>query len=140
MTEYSSAGVQNPNLTIATVDYPYAIATDALGDIWVQNNFNTVNVYPASGTLAIKSFAFPNAVTGLAARNQWMALGGNSTTTLFEISTYLSGSYIVGEVVNSDAYSLAWDAAGSLYCGTIQDALNVTNGTTGLTTQLVALG
>lgn len=144
VTEYSSAGVQNPNGTITDgVDYPYAIATDGIADIWVENNFNNATVYPIYGAIPpapIKTVPFTYPITGLAAHNMWMAFGGNNFTTLEEISTVLSP--VIGVAygtVGSSAYALAYDTAGNLYCGTIQDALTVTT-PAGATKQLIALG
>jgi hypothetical protein len=144
VTEYSSAGVQIPDHTITNgIDYPYAITTDGIGDIWVENNFNTVTVYAGFGSIPaapIKTLSFANPVTGLAARNYWMAFGGNTNIQLHEIAIDLVNASTVSATIFYDAYSLAWDAAGNLYSGTIQNALKVRNVSTGFTSQLVALG
>src|SRR5215475_384572 len=144
VTEYSSAGVQILDHTITNgIDYPYAITIDGIGDIWVENNFNTVTVYAGYGSIPvapIKTLSFANPVTGLAARNYWMAFGGNTNIQLHEIAIDLVNASTVSATIFYDAYSLAWDTAGNLYSGTIQNSLNVRNVNTGITTQLVALG
>ena len=110
------------------------------GEIWIENNFNSVVVYPSYGGAPIKTFTFSQPVTGLASHNMWMALGGNGITELWEIGNYLAGAYPVGGTLPSDAYSLAWDLSGNIYYGTIQDTLNVTTAATNVTSQLVSLG
>ena len=141
VTEYSSTGVQNPNATITDgIDYPYAIATDGLADIWVENNFSTVTVYPAFGTTPIRSVSYADPVTAVAPHNMWTAFGGNSITTLYETSMYLVENLKVAAAVPSNAYSLAWGASGLLYCGSIQNKLNVANFSTGSAYELVDLG
>lgn len=139
LTQYSTTGVLTNTFTDG-IDYPYALATDGIGEIWVENNFNTVVVYPSYGGVPIKTFSFSQPVTGLATHNMWIAIGGNTSTQLWEIGTYLTGTYTVGGVQPSDAYSLAWDSAGNTFYGTIQDTLNVTNATTNVTSELVNLG
>ena len=139
LTEYSSTGVLTNTFTDG-IDYPYALATDGIGEIWVENNFNAVVVYPSYRGAPIKTFSFTEPVTGLASHNMWIAIGGNTSTQLWEIGNYLTGAYPVFGVQPSDAYALAWDSAGNTYYGTIQDTLNVTNATTNVTSELVSLG
>jgi hypothetical protein len=143
VTEYSSAGVQDATRTLTDgVDYPYAIATDGLADIWVENNNNNVTVYPNLGpspATPIKTVSFSDPVAGLAAHNMWMAFGGNQLLFFEEISTVLTGITVAYGEFGYSAYSVAYDAAGNLYWGSIQDALNVTTPGIG-TKQLVALG
>jgi len=142
VTEYSPTGVLSTTITDG-IDYPYAIAIDALGGIWVENNFNTVTVYPAFGfspPVPIKTYPFSSPVTGVAACKAWMTFGGNSEITLQEAGPFLSGTYTIYSLLQSSAYSLACDPAGNLYSGTLQDTLNVSNVTTGTASQLVNLG
>jgi sugar lactone lactonase YvrE len=139
LTEYSTAGVLTNTFTDG-IDYPYALATDGIGEIWVENNFNSVVVYPSYGGAPIKTFSFTEPVTGLATHNMWIAIGGNTSTQLWEIGNYLAGAYPVFGVQPSGAYSLAWDSAGNTYFGTIQNTLNVANAATNITSQLVSLG
>ena len=142
ITEYSSTGVQDTNRTITDgVDYPYSIATDGIGDIWVENNFNTLTVYANFGsTIPLQTIPFSAPITGITARNTYIAIGGNTTSTALEIAPSLTGSFSAGIGAPSSAYSLAWDARGNLYCGTINGALNVVNLNAGIASQLVTLG
>ncbi len=126
ITEYGPAGKQIavPGTLMYGIDNPQAIAVDGLYDVWVENNFANVGVYPYMAGRIISSTFGDVPVTGVAVYRDLFVVGGNSSYfTNFIPEFLLTG--LSDENSPPGCFSVAYSAAGELYCGTLNSTVSV---------------
>ncbi len=117
-------GVNNPN-TLGTnstysdgsISYPYALAADTNGDIYIANSgTSSATVYNSTGGLVAASLGMsldladtPNAIALDASNGFW--LSGNENVA--HVSS--SGTLLTNAVCCAESYGIATDAAGDLW-------------------------
>ncbi|MBZ5663889.1 MAG: hypothetical protein LAO30_04740 [Acidobacteriia bacterium] len=125
ITEYSSTGVQNAQATLTTgITTPNALAIDGLADIWVQDSYENLIMYPQFQNAPLLSVPAGLPITGLAAHQGFLAIGGNSNTFLVETSVLIHGG-LGAKSFSTTCFAMAYDTAGNLYCGNQDDSLTV---------------
>lgn len=125
INEYSSTGAQNTSATLTTgLTQPNAIAIDGLDDIWVEDAYANLIIFPAFQNSPLTSIPAGVSITGLAAHQAFLAVGGNSNSFLLETSPLIKGSGIPG-ILNPTCFAMAYDNAGNLYCGNQDESLTV---------------
>ncbi len=125
ITEYSSTGAQNTSATLTTgLTQPNAIAIDGLDDIWVEDAYTNLIIFPAFQDSPLVSIPAGVSITGLAAHQAFLAVGGNTDSFLLETSPLIKGTGLPG-ILSPTCYAMAYDAAGNLYCGNQDDTLTV---------------
>jgi DNA-binding beta-propeller fold protein YncE len=140
ITEYSPTGVQKPSLIILG-STPYAIAIDGIGDLWVETNFATVGIYPQYSSYPLVTLFNPtDAFTGIATYQGNAAIGTNTNAQVRQVATALSGAENLYYVITETGFVMAYDTAGNLYAGNIDNTLSVNANSGGGTKKLAHLG
>jgi DNA-binding beta-propeller fold protein YncE len=138
VTEYNPGGTQIH--TVYSSEVPYTVAVDGIGDVWVEVDYATVNLYPQYASTPLLSLSNPtDAYTGIAMYQGFAVLGTNTGSQIWEIPTTLFGQRAYGNLPET-GFVMAFDTAGNLYSGNIDGTLSVTAGIYGGTTTLANLG
>ncbi len=118
ITSYSPTGTPNTAATITSgVQYPTAIAVDGMDDIWVDNDYQTFNVYDATGYL-MKSNTTGQVVNTIATHGRWTVIGWeNSAYTMDLAGPFLVDIYRYWAVHSQAATAAAVDNSGNAYVG-----------------------
>lgn len=142
ITKYSPAGNQMtvPGTIEFGLDNPQAIAVDGLYNVWVENNFASVGVYPYIGGRWLSTTFGTGGVpvTGVAVYRDLFVVGGNTSYFTNTIPVFLLTAVYANNGFSPGCFSVTYDAAGNLYCGTVSDTVTVIQAT-GNSKQLINL-
>jgi serine/threonine-protein kinase len=134
--QFNSAGTQESNFPAQGT--PYAIAVDAIGDLWVETDYGTVTIYSQVSAIPLLSFSNPtDAFTGIATYQGIAVIGTNTQMQLRPIAPTLAGQgteYPFSET----GFAVAFDTASHIYSGNIDNTLSVYS--FGVTKTLAKLG
>ena len=134
--QFSPGGVQESNFRAQ--GFPYAIAIDGIGDLWVETNYATVTIYSQVSAIPVFSFSNPtDAFTGIATYQGVAIIGTNTQMQVRPIAPTLA-SQGTEYPITETGFAVAFDTAGTLYSGNIDDSLTVHRA--GITKTLVKLG
>lgn len=139
IVEYTPAGVVESDFYTYDGGVPYAIAVDAIGDLWVETDYATVTLYSqGSGAIPVTALSNPiDAFTGIATYQGVAVIGTNTQMQIRFIANMLTGQ-ITSYPLSETGFVMAFDTAGNLYGGNIDNTLSVY--TAGKTKTLVHLG
>jgi DNA-binding beta-propeller fold protein YncE len=125
IVEYSPAGVVESDFYTYNGGVPYAIAVDAIGDVWVETDYATVMVYPQGSVIPQASFSNPtDAFTGIATYQGIAVIGTNTQRQIWPIAPTLALLFR-SSPLSETGFAMAFDTAGNLYSGNIDNTLSV---------------
>ncbi len=126
VTNYSSAGIQNTAATITSSVYnPTAIAVDGLSDVLIVNNYYLLGIWPSllqGEPLTTQTFGGAS-ITGVATYKDLFLVGGNNNSFYGENYTWVQQG--ISQQLPPTCFAPAFDTAGDLYCGNIDNTLTV---------------
>ncbi len=108
---------------------PTAIAVDGLYDVLNVNNFYLLGIWPSAlegEPLTTQTFGGAS-ITGVATYKDLLLVGGNNNSFIGE--NYAWAQQGVSGQLPPTCFAPAFDAAGDLYCGNIDNTLTVVHNT-----------
>jgi hypothetical protein len=126
VTNYSPAGIQNTSATITSgVNNPTAIAVDGLSDVLIVNNYYLLGIWPSlleGEPLTTQTFGGAS-ITGVTTYKDLFLVGGNNNSFYGENYTWAQQGMFLQ--LTPTCFAPAFDVAGDLYCGNIDNTLTV---------------